>query len=55
MRDAEALRLTKIDVHSLPRYRVNGILPHIDAWYEAFGIKESDKLYISPEQRVRLW
>ena len=55
MRDAEALRLTKIDVHSLPRYRVNGILPHIDAWYDAFGIKESDKLYIAPEQRVRLW
>lgn len=55
MRDAEALRLTKTDEHSLPRNRVNGILPHIDAWYDAFGIKESDKLYIAPDKRVRLW
>jgi len=55
IRDAEALRLTKIDVHSLTRNRVNGILPHIDAWYDAFGIKESDKLYIAPDQRVKLW
>ncbi|MCR4918095.1 MAG: M13 family metallopeptidase [Alphaproteobacteria bacterium] len=55
IRDAEVLRLTKVDVHSLARNRVNGILPHIDAWYDAFGIKESDKLYITPEKRVKLW
>ncbi len=54
-RDAEMLRLTKVDEHSLARNRVNGILPHIDAWYDAFGIKPGDALYIAPEARVRLW
>ena len=53
--DADALRLTKTDEHSLARWRVNGILPHIDAWYDAFGITETDKLYLAPEKRIKLW
>lgn len=55
MRDAEALRLTKMDEHSLGRWRVNGILPHIDAWYDAFGITPDNKLYLAPNARVKLW
>lgn len=55
IRDADALRLTKTDEHSLARWRVNGILPHIDAWYDAFGITKTDKLYLAPEQRIKLW
>lgn len=55
IRDAEALRLTKMDEHSLGRWRVNGILPHINAWYDAFGVAPADKLYIAPENRVTLW
>ncbi|MDR2413125.1 MAG: M13 family metallopeptidase [Rickettsiales bacterium] len=55
IRDAEILRLTKMDVHSLSRWRVNGILPHIDAWYDAFGIKPDDKLYLAPDKRVKIW
>ena len=55
IRDADALRLTKMDEHSLARWRVNGILPHIDAWYDAFGITKTDKLYLAPEQRIKLW
>ena len=55
IRDAEALRLTKMDEHSLARWRVNGILPHIDAWYDAFDVTEADKMHISPEKRVKLW
>lgn len=55
MRDAEALRLTKMDEHSLGHNRVNGILPHIDAWYDAFNVTSDNKMYIAPEQRVRLW
>ena len=43
------------DEHSIPYVRVNGALPHIDAWYEAFGIKEGDKMYVAPENRVRIW
>lgn len=55
IRNADALRLTKTDEHSLARWRVNGILPHIDAWYDAFGITKTDKLYLAPEQRIKLW
>ena len=46
---------TKSDPHALGRWRVNGALPHIDAWYEAFGITESDSMYIPKEQRLPLW
>lgn len=55
IRDAETLRLTKIDEHSLGQWRVNGILPHINAWYDAFNISEKDKLYIAPKNRVKIW
>ena len=55
IRPAEELRLTKVDEHSLSKNRVNGILPHINAWYDAFGIEPSDKMYIAPENRVKLW
>lgn len=55
IRPDEELRLTKIDEHSLGKNRVNGILPHINAWYDAFGITANDKLYLSPENRVKLW
>lgn len=55
IRDEYALQLTKSDPHSLTRQRVNGTLPHIDAWYEAFDIKPSDSLYIAPENRAKIW
>ena len=53
--EAEIRNLTKSDPHSLGRWRVNGALPHIDAWYEAFGVKPGDKMYIPKEQRLPLW
>lgn len=43
------------DPHSPSEYRVNGIVRNMDAWYEAFGIKESDELYLAAEDRVRIW
>ncbi len=55
IRPEEELRLTKVDEHSLGKNRVNGILPHINAWYEAFDITKNDLLYIPDEQRVKLW
>lgn len=55
VRDAEILRLTKIDPHSLGKWRVNGALPHIDAWYDAFGIKETDAMYLPKEKRASIW
>ena len=55
IRADEELRLTKIDEHSLGKNRVNGILVHIDAWYDTFGIKPDDKMYVAPGKRVKLW
>lgn len=46
---------TKSDPHSLGRWRVNGALPHIDMWYDAFNVKASDKMYIKPSERLKLW
>ena len=53
--EAEIRNRTKSDPHALGRWRVNGALPHIDAWYEAFGVKEGDKMYIPKEKRLQLW
>ena len=53
--EAEIRNRTKSDPHSLGRWRVNGALPHIDMWYDAFSIKEGDKMYISKEKRLSLW
>ena len=53
--DEEIRHRTKSDPHSLGRWRVNGALPHIDAWYEAFGVKEGDKLYLPKSERLELW
>ena len=55
IRSDEELRLTKIDEHSLANNRVNGILPHITAWYDAIGITPHDRLYVAPENRIKLW
>ena len=55
IRDEEILRLTKIDPHSLGRWRVNGTLPNIETFYEAFPIKEGDAMYRKPEERIVIW
>ena len=52
----EAIRnLTTSDPHSYRKYRVNGVVRNIDAWYSAFGIKPGDAMYIPPEKRARIW
>ena len=55
IRRDEELRLTKVDEHSLGKNRVNGILPHINAWYDAFNIQADDKMYLLVGERVKLW
>lgn len=55
IREAEIHRRTKSDPHSLGEWRVNGALPHIDAWYEAFGITENDSLFVPKAERVAIW
>jgi putative endopeptidase len=52
----EALRQQVVtDPHSPALYRVNGTIRNVDGWYEAFGVKPGDKLYVPPEQRVKIW
>jgi len=46
---------TTTDSHSPARFRVDGPLRNVDAWYDAFGVKPSNKLYLKPEDRVRIW
>ena len=53
--EAEIRNRTKSDPHSLGEWRVNGALPHIDMWYDAFGVKEGDKMFIPKSQRLQLW
>ena len=53
--DEEIRNRTKSDPHALGKWRVNGALPHIDAWYEAFGITPDNKMYIPKEERLPLW
>jgi putative endopeptidase len=47
--------LITVDVHSPNLARVNGALPHIDAWYDAFNIKKSDKMYLPKKKRAHIW
>ena len=53
--EEEIRNRTKSDPHSLGRWRVNGALPHVNAWYEAFGVKEGDKMFIPESERLQLW
>jgi putative endopeptidase len=55
VRDDAVRRQVVSDPHSPRQYRVNGPVRNIDAWYAAFGVKPGDKLYVAPDQRVRIW
>ena len=55
IRPEEILNRTKSDPHSLGRWRVNGALPQINAWYEAWNVTEESPLYVAPENRVSIW
>ncbi len=43
------------DSHAPARFRVDGPLRNVDAWYDAFGVKPGDKLFLRPEDRARIW
>jgi putative endopeptidase len=43
------------DAHAPERFRVDGPFRNVDAWYDAFGVKPGDRLYLKPEERVRIW
>ena len=43
------------DPHSPSRFRVNGVVRNVDAWYAAFAVQPGDALYLPPDERVRIW
>lgn len=53
--DQEIRNRVKSDPHALGKWRVNGALPHIDAWYDAFNVKKDNKMYIPQTERLQLW
>ena len=55
IRDAEILRRTTTDPHSLGRWRVNATLRNIQNFYDAFGVTEESDMYLAPEERVVIW
>jgi predicted metalloendopeptidase len=54
-RDAETIRLIKIDPHSPAMFRGNGPLGNQPAFYAAFGVKQGDKMFVAPDKRVTIW
>ncbi|GGD21723.1 M13 family metallopeptidase [Flavobacterium orientale] len=54
-RDEAIKNLVKTDTHSPGMYRAYVPLQNVDSFYEAFDIKEDQKLYLKPEDRVRIW
>ena len=53
--EKEIRNRVKNDPHALGKWRVDGALPHINAWYEAFGVKKGDKMFIPENERLELW
>jgi putative endopeptidase len=54
-RDSQMRQLVLSNPHSPPHFRVDGSTRNVDAWYDAFDVKPGDKMYLPPDQRVRLW
>ena len=52
----DALRQRLVtDPHSPERFRVNGVVRNVDAWYPAFNVKPGEALYLAPDQRAHIW
>jgi putative endopeptidase len=54
-RDTFLRQMVASHPHAPDEFRINGVLPHVDAWYEAFGVKKGQAMYVAPEERVRIW
>lgn len=54
-REEALVNQMKSDPHSPAQYRINGPLRNLNEWYQAFDVKDGDKLYIAPADRVRIW
>jgi putative endopeptidase len=54
-RDDALIQMLTSDPHSPSEFRVNGVVRNFDEWYDAFNVKPGNELYLSPEDRVRIW
>ncbi|HTV00258.1 MAG TPA: M13 family metallopeptidase [Luteitalea sp.] len=54
-REDDTRRRLVVDPHAMPEFRTNGVVRNIDEWYTAFDVKPGDKLYLPPDQRVKIW
>ena len=54
-RTGDEARPKEKDTHSMFSERVNGIVTNTDDWYDLFDVKPTDKLYLAPEKRIRIW
>ncbi|MGA0603559.1 M13-type metalloendopeptidase [Caulobacter sp. KR2-114] len=54
-RQDAAIQQTKTDPHSAAQFRVIGPARNNDGWYAAFDVQPSDKYYVAPNDRVRIW
>ena len=55
LREQELRNRILTDNHAPGEYRANGTVRNMDSWYAAFGVKEGDKLFLKPEERVKIW
>ena len=53
--DMHAKMAQRLDVHSLEKERVNGVVSNIDLWFDLFKISEGDTLYQAPANRIHIW
>jgi putative endopeptidase len=55
LRDDVARQLATVDTHAPSVLRANAVMRNNDAWYAAFGVGPAERLYLPPDQRVRIW
>nr|WP_307727694.1 M13-type metalloendopeptidase [Massilia sp. MS-15] len=55
MREAQQINQVKTDPHSPGQFRANGTVMNMPEFYEAFGVKPGDKMYLAPQDRVLIW
>ena len=53
--DQYLIERTNKDIHSAGHIRINGVVQHMDDWYDLFNVQEGDSLYLAPEERIRIW
>ncbi|MDP2175655.1 MAG: M13 family metallopeptidase [Bacteroidota bacterium] len=55
IKDEELRNRIQTDPHSPARYRINGPLKHLTEFYDAFGVKQGDKMWLSEGERIKIW